>query len=258
MILVGSQRAGATALADHLMNDNDNDHLSVVELRGFVSDNLHGALNEAHAISKATQCKQFMFSLSLNPPQDHIATKDEFIAAADRAEHSLGLNDQPRAIVIHEKEDRRHAHVVWSRIDADEMKAINLPHYKSKLRYLARDLYLDHGWVLPDGLATYGNKSPLNFTLDEWQQAKRQGLDPREIKQAFQQAWERSDSLIGFKNALDLAPNTVQRVHLQGFALIRIRHTDIADLTTFDVLGFMAGVRTHSPSVMSPFVAARG
>ncbi|MCG3267169.1 relaxase/mobilization nuclease domain-containing protein [Yoonia sp. I 8.24] len=202
MILKGSQRSGAKSLADHLMNDRDNDHVQLLDLRGFMAADLHGALSEAHAISKATRCKQFMFSLSLNPPQDHIATEAELRNAADRAEQALGLNDQPRAIVVHEKEGRRHAHVVWSRIDADEMKAINLPHFKIKLRDLSRDLFLDHGWILPDGLATYGNKSPLNFTLAEWQQAKRQGIDPREIKQTFQHAWARCDSQIGFKNAL--------------------------------------------------------
>lgn len=203
MILKGSQRAGAKALADHLMNDRDNDHVNCLELRGFLSEHLHGALSEAHAISKATFCKQFMFSLSLNPPQDHVASEHEFLDAADRAEKALGLKGQPRAIIVHEKEGRRHAHAVWSRIDAETLTAINLPHFKNKLRDLSRDLFLDHGWQLPDGLATYGNKSPLNFTLEEWQQAKRQGLDPREIKQAFQQAWERCDSQIGFKNALE-------------------------------------------------------
>ncbi|WP_298261203.1 hypothetical protein [uncultured Litoreibacter sp.] len=35
MILKGSQRAVAVALADHLMNDRDNDHISVMELLGF-------------------------------------------------------------------------------------------------------------------------------------------------------------------------------------------------------------------------------
>lgn len=161
MILKGSQRAGASALAAHLMNERDNDHVAVLELRGFVGDSLHDALSEMHAISKATQCKQFMFSLSLNPPQDHIATEAELLDAANRAEQALGLDGQPRAIVMHEKEGRRHAHVVWSRIDTDEMKAINLPHFKNKMRDLSRDLYLDQGWVLPDGLATYGNKLDL-------------------------------------------------------------------------------------------------
>ncbi|MEP1588543.1 MAG: relaxase/mobilization nuclease domain-containing protein [Tateyamaria sp.] len=203
MILKGSQRSGAKALADHLMNDRDNDFVTCLDLRGFSTDELHGALAEMHAISKATQCKKFMFSLSLNPPQDHVGTEEEFLDAAARIEQALGLQGQPRAIVVHEKENRRHAHVVWSRIDVDELKAIHLGRFKLALRDLSRDLFLDHGWELPDGLATFGNKSPLNFTLEEWQQAKRQGLDPREIKQAFQQAWERCDSQIGFKNALE-------------------------------------------------------
>lgn len=86
MILKGSQRAGATALADHLMNDRDNDHVTVLEIDGFMADDLHGALSEAHAISKATQCKQFMFSLSLSPPQDYVGSEQDFLDAADRAE----------------------------------------------------------------------------------------------------------------------------------------------------------------------------
>ena len=32
MILVASQRSGAVALADHLMNTRDNDHVELIEL----------------------------------------------------------------------------------------------------------------------------------------------------------------------------------------------------------------------------------
>ncbi|WP_208352868.1 relaxase/mobilization nuclease domain-containing protein [Pseudaestuariivita rosea] len=222
MILKGSQRGGAKQLADHLTNTRDNDHVNILELRGFVSDHLHGALLETHAISKATRCQQFMFSLSLNPPQNHTASEQDFLNAADRAEEKLGLGGQPRAIIVHEKDGRRHAHVVWSRIDADELKAINLPHFKTKLRDLSRDLFLDHGWALPDGLATYGNKSPLNFTLEEWQQAKRQGIDPREIKQTFQRAWERCDRQIGFKNALEERGYFLAKGDRRGFVALDV------------------------------------
>ena len=185
MILKGSQRAGAKALSAHLMNERDNDHVSLFDLRGFVADDLHGALNEAHAISKGTSCKQFMFSLSLNPPPNAVLGGEEFERAATEAEKRLGLTGQPRAIVIHEKEGRRHAHVVWSRIDASEMRAINMAHFKNKLTALSRELYLEHGWSLPEGLRQHGGKSPLNFDLAQWQQAKRLGLDPREVKQVF-------------------------------------------------------------------------
>ena len=175
-----------------------------------------------HAISKATQCKKFMFSLSLNPPQDHVGTEEEFLGAADRIEQALGLHGQPRAVVVHEKENRRHAHVVWSRIDVDELKAIHLGRFKLALRDLSRNLFLDHGWELPNGLATYGNKSPLNFTLEEWRAAKRQGLDPREIKQAFQQAWERCGSQIGFKNALEDRGYFLTRGDRRGFVALDV------------------------------------
>lgn len=222
MILKGSQRAGAANLSAHLMNERDNDHVNLLDLRGFMADDLHGALNEAYAISKATRCKQFMFSLSLNPPKDHIASEKDFLDAAERAEKTMGLDGQPRAIVVHEKEGRRHAHVVWSRIDSDKMKAINLPHFKNKLRDLSRDLFLDHGWVLPDGLATYGNKSPLNFTLEEWQQAKRQGLDPREIKQVFQEAWKRSDNIKAFGNALAERGYFIAKGDRRGFVALDV------------------------------------
>jgi Relaxase/Mobilisation nuclease domain len=76
--------------------------------------------------------------------------------AAERAESALGLKDQPRAIIIHEKNGRRHAHVVWSRIDPEQMKALNLPYFKNRLSELPQDLYLEHGWELPEGHRTTG------------------------------------------------------------------------------------------------------
>lgn len=140
MILKGSQRAGAKQLSLHLMNDRDNDHVTLHELRGFIAGDLHGALAESYAISRGTKCEQFLFSLSLNPPKQVIAGEDDFRRAADEAEKRLGLEGQPRAIVFHEKEGRRHAHVVWSRINPETMKAINLPFYKKRLNELSREL----------------------------------------------------------------------------------------------------------------------
>lgn len=203
MILKGSQRGGGAQLARHLLNALDNDHITVQELRSFMADNLRGAFEEAHAISKGTRCTQFLFSLSLNPPKDAAITVDDLMAAADRAEKALGLEGQPRAVVVHEKEGRRHAHAVWSRIDAETLKAINLPHFKNRLKSLSKELYLDHGWELPQGHKENGWKNPLNFSLAEWQQAKRLDMDPREIKQVMREAWSRSDNQSSFKAALE-------------------------------------------------------
>jgi hypothetical protein len=220
MILKGSQRGGPRQLAAHLLNLVDNDHVTLQELRGFVASDLTGAMTETAAIARGTACRQPIFSLSLNPPKDGQASVADLIAAADRAEAALGLDDQPRALVIHEKNGRRHAHVVWSRIDHDEMKAINLPFFKTKLKELSKELFLEHDWELPDGHRTNGWKNPLNFTLAEWQQAKRLGLDPREIKQVFQQAWARSDNLASFKTALEQHGYFLAKGDRRGFVAL--------------------------------------
>lgn len=205
MILVGNQRGGAKDLARHLMKQ-DNEHVSVHELRGFVADDLDGAFTESYAISRGTKCKQFLFSLSLNPPPDEEVSTADFEAAIDRVEAKLGLTGQPRAVVFHEKEGpggmRRHAHAVWSRIRADEMKAVQMSHSHRKLMDMSRELYLEHGWKMPRGLADQKNRDPRNFTLEEWQQAKRAGRDAKEMKAAIQDAWAISDTKTAFSNAL--------------------------------------------------------
>jgi hypothetical protein len=202
MILNGNERGNARNLAAHLMNVRDNEHVELHDLRGFVADDLHGALEESEAIAMGTRCKKHLFSLSLNPPGDADVPPEHFEAAIDRIEKDLGLENQPRAIVFHEKEARRHAHVVWSRIDGEEMKAIPLPFYKRNLTSISRDLYLEHGWRMPDGLRGKGQRDPLNFTLAEWQQAKRTRQDPREMKVLFQACWSASDDRRSFEAAL--------------------------------------------------------
>ena len=202
MILKGSQRGGAAQLARHLLKTEENEHVEVYELDGFIADDLEGALQEIYAVSKGTRCRQFMFSVSLNPPQTESAPVEYFEKAIQEIEQSMGLEGQPRAIVFHEKEGRRHGHAVWSRIDTEEMKAINLPHYKYKLRDISKQLYFQYGWHMPRGFLDRTNRDPLNYTLAQWQQAKRRGEDPRLLQQLFQDCWAVSDNRASFEQAL--------------------------------------------------------
>lgn len=219
MILIGNQRSGGQNLAAHLMKD-ENDIVELYELKNFVADDLHGAFAEAHAMAKATQCKQYLFSLSMNPPSYADVSTDTFIDAINEAEKRLGLDDQPRAIVFHEKEGRRHTHVVWSRIDSENMKAVNHSWYKNKLNALSKELFLEHGWELPKGYKDPALKNPLNFTLAEFQQAQRTKRDPREIKQAFQNAWQYSDNTQSLNAALREYGFTLAKGDRRGFVVV--------------------------------------
>ncbi len=203
MILKASQRSGAKQLGLHLMKTEENEHVEVHEVSGFVSDDLMGAMKEAHAMSLGTKCKQHLFSVSLNPPSEESVRVEVFEDACSKIEERLGLTGQPRMIVFHEKEGRRHAHAVWSRIDADTMTAKPLPFFKRTLNAIAKELYLENGWKMPEGFRDSKLRDPRNFTLDEWQQAKRAGLDAKQIKATIQECWAMSDNGPAFAKALE-------------------------------------------------------
>nr|WP_281720389.1 relaxase/mobilization nuclease domain-containing protein [Nitrosomonas nitrosa] len=220
MILKGSQRDSAAQLARHLLRADENEHVEIHELKNFVADDLHGALQEIYAVSRGTRCQQYMFSVSLNPPQEESAPIEYFEKAITDIEAKLGLKNQPRAIVFHEKEGRRHCHVVWSRIDAEEMKAINLPYYKMKLQDVSRQLYFHYGWEMPKGLLNKQERNPLNFTLAQWQQAKRAGEDPKLLQKLFQECWAASDNKASFEQALNGKGLYLAKGDRRGFVAI--------------------------------------
>jgi len=203
MILKASERGGAAQLGFHLLKAEENEHVEVHEVRGFVSGDVLGAMQEINAVAKGTRCSQFLFSVSLNPPPQENVHTDTFEGAINRIEERNNLAGQPRIIVFHEKEGRRHAHAVWSRIDAETMTARNLSHYKMKLQDISRGLYRDNGWDMPDGLRDKKLRDPRNFTLAEWQQAKRAGHNAKDLKTVMQEAWNTSDSKKAFARALE-------------------------------------------------------
>jgi hypothetical protein len=135
-------------------------------------------------------------------------------------EAKMKLSGHPRAIVFHEKHGRRHAHCVWSRIDTDSMTAINLPHFKLKLRDMSRSLFLENNWQLPRGLMNSEEHDPFTFDLAEWQQALRAKRDPQATKELFQECWAISDDLPSFQNALKARGLYLAKGDRRGFVTI--------------------------------------
>tara|TARA_R110002072_G_scaffold11196_2_gene50984 strand:- start:145262 stop:146254 length:993 start_codon:yes stop_codon:yes gene_type:complete len=220
MIIKASQRGGAQCLARHLLNANDNEHVEVHQVSGFVSESLPGALQEAYAISRGTRCRQFLFSVSLSPPQGEQVPIETFEETVKQIEARLGLEGQPRLIVFHEKNARRHAHAVWSRIDSDNMKAIHLPFFKNKLMEISKEMYLEQNWKLPKGFISRENRNPLNFTQEQWQQAKRLGDDPKQIKTALKECWSASATKDAFRKALERNGYYLAQGDRRGFVAV--------------------------------------
>ncbi len=224
MILEGAQRGGADRLARHLLNTQDNDHVEIHEISGFLAGDLLGALREVEAVSRGTQCRQYFFSLSLSPPKTENVPVAVFEEAIARIEKKMGLVGQPRAIVFHEKcgpkGNRRHAHCVWSRIDVTQMRAINLPHFKLKLTECAQQIYLENNWRMPDGFVDHDACDPSNYSTVEARQAKRTKQDASALKKCFLECWAQSDSRAAFAQALKQHGLVLARGDRRGFVAV--------------------------------------
>ena len=103
------------------------------------------------------------------------------------------------------------------------MTAINLPHFKRKLRDISRALYIEHGWKLPRGLMDGAQRDPLNFTRAEWQQARRAGHDPKMLKAMFQECWAISDSPKALAKALEERGYWLARGDRRGHVAVDFR-----------------------------------
>lgn len=203
MIPFASQRANGQDLATHLQNAQDNDYLEVANLRGAVADDLHGAFAEwevqAHALTK---CRNYLYSLSINPdPAQGPLARSQYMDYIDRTERSLGLGGQPRAVVFHIKNGREHCHVVWSRIDAERRKAVQLSFDRDKLMMVTRQFAREHGLSLPKGYEREGTRG-RQATQYEMAQRRATALTKDQRIEAVTEAWRQSDTPKAFVAAL--------------------------------------------------------
>ena len=215
MIPFASQRALGQDLATHLLNEYDNDYMEVADVRGAVAGDLHGAFAEWEAQAHAlTKCENYLYSLSINPDERQgRLTRDQYMDYIDRAEEKLGLTGQPRAVVFHIKEGREHAHVVWSRIDVENEKAIQLSFDHHKLMMVTRLFAKEHGLELSEGYERHERKmngkskeafikGGDQYNLFEMYQQRITGISAKTHKELVTEAWRHSDSAKAFVHAL--------------------------------------------------------
>src|SRR6056297_224036 len=223
MTLKGSARSGGSDLATHLLNAYDNERVELADIRGTIADDLHGAFAEFEAVASGTKAQKPLYSLSVNPSEP--LTREQYIEAVEAIESRLGLTDQPRAIVFHIKDGREHCHVVWSRIDGAEMKAIHMAHDRRKLCDMAVHLAEQYGHELPDGLKAWKQreqfkKDKLEATLAENAQQKKSGITPEQRREEITAAYREADSASAFRHALEERGYILARGDRRAFAVV--------------------------------------
>ena len=223
MILKGSARSGGSDLATHLLNAYDNERVELADIRGTIADDLHGAFAEFEAVASGTKAKKPLYSLSVNPSEP--LTREQYIEAVEAIEYKLGLTEQPRAIVFHIKDGREHCHVVWSRIDGTEMKAIHMAHDRRKLCDMAVRLAEQYGHELPEGLKAWKQreqfkKDKLEATLAENAQQQKSGITPAQRRDEITGAYREADSAVAFRHALEERGYILARGDRRAFAVV--------------------------------------
>ncbi len=213
MIPFASQRGSGQDLATHLLNEHDNEYMEMADLRGAVADDLHGAFAEWEAEASAmTKCMNYLYSLSINPdPAQGPMSRELYDDYIARVEQALGLEGQPRAVVFHIKEDqagvpREHCHVVWSRIDVQEMKAIQMSFDHDKLMTMTRQFARDHDIQLAPGyykLEDRQRQTHRQLSLYEKVQLESTGLSSEERRNLITELWHGRDTPASFIKALE-------------------------------------------------------
>lgn len=209
MISKGNQRAGGQHLATHLLNQIDNERVQVMDIRGSIANDLHGAMAEWQATATGTKCKKYLYSLSINPdPKQRPLSREEFQDFIARTEKSLGLENQPRAIVFHTKHGREHCHVAWSRIDTEKLKAVQLSHDRQKLRTVVQEFARDYGLELTQAMKKNRGKDRYEDrkkykSLADRQQEERTGISKQDRQKEITEAWSQTTTGKAFIQALE-------------------------------------------------------
>ena len=208
MIINISQRTNGQELAAHLLNEQDNEYVRVIRQEGTVAEDVPGFFEEIRFQKETqTKCINDLLSLSINPDYRKTElTEEQLDELIYNLNLGLGTVGQPQLLVEHIKNERRHFHLVISRIDTINEKAIEVPFDRLKTMMVVKNFCRDHGIELPDGyykkFDTSKNKDK-DFSLKEKFQFDKTGLNKAERMETVTELWHRRDNPESFINSLE-------------------------------------------------------
>ena len=221
MIPKGNLHANGGKLATYITKGEDDEKAELIEMRGFATDDLREAFSDIQDIADSqTQCQKPFFHAYVRLPKDESLTREQWLETANRIEAKLGFDGQPRGVALHFLEDgTAHMHVAWSRIDTDQMKAIDPGLYLRKMKEVCRELEVEFGLhqvssELPADRQTAAPKRP------EFEQDRRLGIDGTEAREAIRSCYDRCDNGPSFAAALAEFDITLARGDRYAFVAV--------------------------------------
>jgi hypothetical protein len=206
MVVNGASRRGVEFWAKHLANDKKNDRAELKEIRGLAADNLKDALLEMQEDARHTRCQNFFYQANFNPSPNERLTEEQWERAFEIFEKNRGIPEGTARIVYeHEKEGRIHRHVIWSRIDLENMRAwsdaLDAKVCHTASREISEELGLERtpSPYDKDREGPRPERAPKPY---EMFRGLRSGFDPRNIKSEVTAIFRESETPWEFRKGL--------------------------------------------------------
>lgn len=206
MIINGGSRCNARFFAKHLTNGDQNERVTLCEIRNLAAPSVAGAFQEMEAIALGTQCKNYFYHANINPLDSEHLNPEQWNRAVDLLEASLGLAHHARFIVEHAKKGRVHRHVIWLRIDVRTMRAVKMTDDYEKHQATSRQL--EREFDLQRGRSVLGPRKVKNGRParrpEAWESFRGQqsGIDPNVMRTHVTAAYQSSATAEDFARAL--------------------------------------------------------
>ena len=220
MIINGNPAKSVSFWSKHLLRDDTNERAEVKEIVGLLAEDLPSALKEMQAVAAQSRCHgNFMYQANINPRDNERLTPEQWKEAVDTLEKNLGLDGHQRVVVEHVKNGRQHYHVVWNRVDVDNLRVADIGGNWRTHEKTARELEIRFGLEpTPPRDKDAARKSALE--LYEIRAAERTGVDPVALKAELTELWNRADSGKAFAAAIEECGYVLAKGDRRDFCVI--------------------------------------
>ena len=217
-MIVKSTTQSGRGLATHLLNESDNERVSVLGVRDFVDGDLAANIEECQLETAGTSALTGVIHASLSPAEGMEMSDADWEKAWAVFEREFDLERKARAGVEHTKHGRTHRHHIYQRIGA-EGRAVDMSfnrvrnekvarviefelghplvkgrHNRAVMRALVADGRADVARAMRDASLDNGPRPVAVKDHNEHQQGRRTGITKEEVANAVVTAWRTSDS----------------------------------------------------------------
>ncbi len=205
MYIKGGSRRSIGFWSKHLQDREQNLRVDIIERRGLAATDLKDMMLEMQEDARFTRCENFMYIAAFNPCPHEQLTEEQWEKAYEIFEKHRGIPaGQQRIVIEHEKEGRIHRHVVWNRVDLENMRAFRDAWNSEVCAEAKVEIEQELKLERTPGLRERQPGDPRPLKAFEMHRGMKSGLDPRLITAEVTQIYRDS------RNGADFVEGLVQ------------------------------------------------